>query len=119
MGFQCSQFFRKYLILIFFRSPTTTPNQDDDSVCHGHLGPQPDPMDCQKYYFCYYGQNGDFQHNHETCEEGLLFDKVGLYCDWEYNVECDIKENSIDEDKEIYSGFTCPSEGFFPDGNFF
>ena len=91
--------------------PTTNPN--DDSVCQGMLGPRPDPEDCQMYYFCFYGESGDIKYNHLKCENGLLFDKARLYCDWEYNVQCD---DAASKEKELSPRFICPGEGFFPDG---
>ena len=67
------------------------------------------------YYFCYQGANG-MEYNHQRCNEGLLFDKVKLYCDWEYNdVQCDVKE-AAEAEKGLSPRFTCPGEGFFPDG---
>ncbi|XP_068227286.1 probable chitinase 10 [Palaemon carinicauda] len=113
---------------------TLQPSCNSQFACPGD-GLWADPCDCQKYYQCYPGGV-----NHLSCAEGTLWNQEAQYCDWAYNVECNIggpvvteisttvqpsppivtegpttKQPSLTTVPVCTNTFTCPGDGLWAD----
>ncbi len=108
--------FQSTLTTVSESSPlTTTAGEEGEShpICGETSGIKPDPVDCQKYYFCNQDGQGGWLVDHMSCPNGLLFDQRQLLCNWPQEASCNIQSEFRGRDK---AGFKCPGEGYFPDG---
>ncbi|XP_064085061.1 probable chitinase 10 [Macrobrachium nipponense] len=102
--------------------PTTTPPECANTFVCPADGLWADPCNCGKYYQCYPG--GVVHH---TCPEGTLWSQALQYCDWSYNVQCNIVGPTVTvppltspqppptNEPECAYTFVCPSDGLWAD----
>ncbi|XP_022245745.1 uncharacterized protein LOC106462710 isoform X2 [Limulus polyphemus] len=84
----------------FFAMPryqlATYRSAPEDTLCPSPQGLFPHPHNCNQFLHCDHGNP-----HLGTCEDGLLFDRKLFVCNFENNVDCDVKEIKPEpEDKE-------------------